>query len=141
MFRDWPGPMATITPASKVISAATEARAKACDSEGQPAHALMWRVLGVMAKHKGATVDGAAKGGGPQAEILELLNADLGRMGSVQPVGEEVTEKINAWVAHDVSTASVRQIEDLLIAGKCSDALEAAKTARVRTFRDMHCPD
>lgn len=132
MFRDWPGPMSLTTPAGKSIAAATDARAKACEAAGQPAHALMWRVLGVMAKHKGAAVDGAVKGAQPEAEILQLLSGALDHMGSVSPAGEEVTQRINAWVAHDASTASVRSIEDLLVSGKRSDALEAAKAARVR---------
>jgi hypothetical protein len=135
IFRDWPGPMATSTPAAKAIAAAVDARAKVCESEGESAHALIWRLLGVMAKNKGATIDGAVKGAQPQNDILKLLSADLENMGSTTTAAvEEVTHRVNTWVAHDAPTPSVRLIEDLLVSGKRAEALEAAKSARVRQF-------
>ena len=131
LLRDWPGPMATSTPAGKQIATATEARAKACEAAGQVGHALIWRLLGVMAKNKGTTVDGAVKGAQPEADILQLLKSSLDLMGATS-TAEDIVQQINSWVAHDSSTACLCNIEDLLVSGRRSEALDAAKAAKVR---------
>lgn len=133
VFRDWPGPMAMSSPSSKSIAAAVEVRARLCSTEGRAAQALIWRLLGTMAKHKGAVVDTAAKGAQPEAEVVQLLTEDLDNVGSSSSSAEAAASMINSWVAHDTSLMTVRRIEDLVVSGKRSDALEAAKQARVRS--------
>lgn len=125
LFKGWPGPMAWAKPAVKAIVSATDARAEACEAAGLPGHALIWRLLGVMSKHKGAV-----RGSQPEGEISKLLSAELGQ-GAGSPDAEDTAQRINAWVSHDTCASTVRKIEGLLVSGMKHDALRSAKDAKV----------
>lgn len=129
-LQDWPGPMTQTAPAAKVVAAAAERRAAAAAGRGQDALALLWRLLLVMAKHKGA-VQGS-KHGAPEAAILALVKQALGSTTDVHEACIMEARQLQQWAAHMPDAAGVSKIEELLMDGDRAAALVAATEAQAR---------
>ena len=129
-LQDWPGPMSQSAPATKALAIAVEKRAAAAARRGQAALALLWRVLLVMAKHRGAVLDSTYKKGNPQDAILALVKQALHSDVDVEPPNPAESSKMQAWVAHTPDTAAMCKIEGLLLEGNRCEALAAAVEAQ-----------
>eukprot|EP00892_Ulva_mutabilis_P007047 jgi/Ulvmu1/4714/UM002_0445.1 len=129
-LKDWPGPMAQSGPPVKALAAAVEDRAVMAAQRGQDALALLWRVLLVMARHKGAVLDSMSKTGAPQGAILALVKQTLSGEGDLHTSCAEEAARLEAWTAHAHDPDVVSKVEALLMEGHRSAALAAATEAQ-----------
>lgn len=137
-LQDWPGPVSLNSPAPKALAAAVEKRATEAASRGQDALALLWRLLLVMAKHKGAVQDGMCKHGAPEGAILALVKRALEGSDAMQACNTEA-QRLREWAALVPDAAAIAKVEALLMDGQRAAALTAATEAQVRSAVYMPC--
>lgn len=136
-LQDWPGPMTQTAPAAKVLVAAIERRASAAAGCGKDVLALLWRLLLVMAKHKGAVQD--SKQGAPEAAILALVKQALESSTDVHESCIMKAKQLQQWAAHMPDAADVSKIEERLMDGDRDAALAAATEAKARIDVCLTC--
>ena len=132
-LRDWPGPLSERGANVKALAAYVESRATEAQNGGRISLAVLWRLLGVMAKHKGCLVGGAmsGKGVGATAAVLDVLTSAYGSAQGVSTLRPDF-----GMTGDDAraTAATVHAVEAELLKGEKENALQIAVDAQVRAL-------
>ena len=133
---EWPGPFSERAPNASKLAASIAARAATADAASKRALAVLWRLLGVMTKHKGCLVghdpsDGNG-GGGASAAVLRVLTEAFGDGVDKSASGSARLKPGSAMTPPAVeAAAAAKAAEAALLAGDKEGALRIAMQARV----------
>jgi Sec23-binding domain of Sec16 len=126
-LKEWTGPLSERSGNPKALAAFAEARAAEAQTRGQTSLAVLWRLLGVMAKHKGCLVGGtlSGKGAGAAAAVLEVLNSAFGGACAASALNPDFA------VAGPSGAAALQDVEAALLRGRTEEALQVALQAQL----------
>ena len=126
-LKDWPGPLSDRGGNAKALHALATARATEAMQRRAVAVAVLWRLLGVMAQHKGCLVGGARSGkeAGASAAVVKVLHDAYGGARPVSSI------RPGFAMAPAGCNEAVQAAEAALLNGDANAALQIALDAKV----------